>query len=103
MLNTTLENIMITVTYTETRPALSVGWYPTQVDFIDYVVQTYKDTRTVIIWTLSPDMLSRTFVSSFTSQADRDTYRNDPKVVQMGIAEDTYNTANGITCSKTIS
>ena len=106
MLNTALENIMSTVTikFTETRPTLDFAWYRTPTDFITYI-QKYNDIRhrTVYGWTSSPDMLSRTFVVSYSSQADYDTFRNDSKCVEELARLTDYNTANSITRSKTIS
>jgi hypothetical protein len=95
---------MLTVTYTETRPTLFVAWYKTPIDFISYI-QKYNDIRhrTIYGWTSSPDMLSRTFVASYTSQVDYDTYRNDTQLVEEHARLTSYNTANNITTSKTIS
>jgi len=106
MLNTALENIMptVTVTHTETRPTLDVAWYRTPTDYINYI-QKYNDIRhrTVYGWTSSPDMLSRTFVVSYTSQADYDTFQNDARSAEELANLTAYNTANNITRGKTIS
>ena len=94
---------MITVTHTETRPTLTVAWYRTPTDFITYI-QKYNDIRhrTVPGWTSSPDMLSRTFVVSYSSQADYDTFRNDAQSVEEQAKITVHNTDNNITASKTI-
>lgn len=107
MLNTALENIMstVTITFTETRPTLDFAWYRTPTDFITYI-QKYNDVRHPsgpAGWTSSIDMLSRTHVVSYTSQADYDTFRNDSKCVEELARLTDYNTANSITRSKTIS
>jgi hypothetical protein len=95
---------MITITTVETRPNLNIDFYRVPGEEIDYI-QKYNDIRhrEVYGWVLSNDLLSRTFVVSYNSQEDYDTFRNDPIVVQMGIAENTHNTAKNITTSKTIS
>jgi hypothetical protein len=106
MLNTALENIMstVTITYTETRPTLDVAWYRTPTEFISYI-QKYNDVRhrTVHGWTSSPDMLSRTHVVSYSSQADYDTFQNDSQCVEELAKITAFNTANNITRGKTIS
>jgi hypothetical protein len=106
MLNTALENIMstVTITYTETRSTLDVAWFKASKDFVDYI-QKYNDIRhrTVLGWTSSPDMLSRTHVVSFTSQTDYDTFRNDAQSVEELAKITAYNSANNITRGKTIS
>jgi len=106
MLNTALENIMPTVTVTniETRPTLDVAWYRTPTDYINYI-QKYNDIRhrTVYGWTSSPDMLSRTQVVSYSSQADYDTFQNDAQSVEELAKITAHNTTNNITRSKTIS
>jgi len=106
MLNTALENIMstVTITYTETRPTLDVAWFRASKDFVDYI-QKYNDIRhrTVYGWTSASDMLSRTHVVSYTSQADYDTFRNDARSVEEQVKIVAHNTANNITASKTIS
>ena len=94
---------MITVTHTETRPTLSVDWFRASTDYITYI-QKYNDIRhrTVYGWTPSPDMLSRTFVVSYSSQADYDTFQNDAQSVEELAKITAHNTANSITRSKTI-
>jgi len=95
---------MITVTHTETRPTLTVNWFRSSPDYIKYI-QKYNDVRhrTVPGWTSSPDMLSRTFVVSYTSQADYDIFQNDAQSVEELDKITAYNTVNNITRSKTIS
>jgi hypothetical protein len=95
---------MITVTHTETRPTLDVAWYRTPNDFINYI-QKYNDIRhrTVYGWTSSIDMLSRTFVVSYSSQADYDIFQNDTQSVEELDKITAHNTVNNITRSKTIS
>ena len=94
----------VTVTTTETRPTDSVVWYRTPTDFINYI-QKYNDIRhrTVFGWTTSPDMLSRTFVVTYSSQADYDIFLNDALAVEELARTTAYNTANNIIRSKTIS
>ena len=94
---------MITVTHTETRPTLTVNWFRPSPDYIAYI-QKYNDIRhrTVPGWTSSPDMLSRTFVVSYSSQADYDTFRNDAQSVEEQAKITVHNTDNNITASKTI-
>jgi len=95
---------MITITRTETRPTLNVDWYRTPNSFITYI-QKYNDIRhrTVYGWTLSPDMLSRTHVVSYSSQADYDKFLADPVVMESIQTTTNYNNINNITEQKTIS
>ena len=94
----------VTVTITETRPDLTVAWYRTPSDVINYI-QKYNDIRhrTVYGWTSSPDMLSRTFDVSYTSQADHDTFLNDPQVAEEQNNRTVYNASNNITLNVLIS
>lgn len=94
---------MITLTITETRPNLDVVFYRVPADFINYI-QKYNDIRhrEIFGWTTSPDLLTRTSTCTFDSQADADTYLNDPVVQNSRIAHLEYNTANGITGNVTV-
>lgn len=94
---------MITVTHTETRPTLTVDWFRASTNYVNYI-QKYNDVRhrTVFGWTSAPDMLSRTFVVSYSSQADYDTFQNDAQSVEELAKITAHNTANSITRSKTI-
>lgn len=94
---------MITVTHTETRPTVTVAWFRASKDYIDYI-QKYNDIRhrTVYGWTSSSDMLSRTAVVAYSSQADYDIFRNDAQSVEEQAKIVAHNTANNITSSKTI-
>jgi len=104
MLNTALENTMITVTIIETRLTCIPNWYRTPTDYIDYI-QKYNDIRhrTVPGWTSSPDMLTRTFVVSYTSQEDHKTFQNDARSVEEQVKITAHNTDNNITRTVTIS
>jgi hypothetical protein len=95
---------MITITLVETRPNLNVDFHRVSGGHIDYI-QKYNDIRhrEVYGWTLSNDLLSRTFVVSYTSQEDQDIFLNDPIVMEMLSAQNTYNTNNNITTSKSVS
>ena len=94
----------VTVTQTETRPTLNVDWYRTPTDYVKYI-QKYNNVRhrTVYGWTSSPDMLSRTVVVSYSSQADYDAFQNDAQSVEELAKVIAYNTANSITRDKIIS
>ena len=95
---------MITITLVETRPNLNVDFHRVSGGHIDYI-QKYNNIRhrEVYGWTLSNDLLSRTFVVSYTSQEDHDIFLNDPIVMEMLSAQNTHNIANNIATSKSVS
>jgi hypothetical protein len=94
---------MTTITRTETRPNLTTDWYRTPQDFIRYI-QKFNNIRNrpKFAWTISNDMLSRTFVESFPSQQDYDAYMLDSTVAEGYLARKTYNDSNNIIEDKTI-
>jgi hypothetical protein len=94
---------MITVTRKETRPNLTTDWYRTPQDFIQYI-QRFNDIRSrpKFAWTLSDDMLSRTFIEFFPSQQEYDTYLADPTVMAGYQASKAHNDSKNIVIDKTI-
>jgi hypothetical protein len=87
----------LTVTITETRPDLSVAFFEPPWSFIEYI-QKYNDIRhrTVYGWTLAPDNLSRTMVTTYDVQSDQDIFLADAEVVSITKLTDAHNTSNGI-------
>lgn len=94
---------MLTLTTTEIRPNLDVNFYKVPQDFINYI-QRYNDIRhrTVYGYVTSGDLLTRTYTCTFDSQTDLDKYLNDSEVAKNGVANQAYNTANGITGNMTV-
>jgi len=94
---------IVTLTLTETRPNPNVSFYRVPSDFINYI-QKYNDIRhrTVYGFTTSADLLTRTHISTFNTQADLDTYLNDPEVIKHHTANVEYNNANGIVKNRNV-
>ena len=92
-----MATVTLTLTLTETRPNPSVSFYSTPPDFINYI-QKYNDIRhrTVYGCTTSADLLIRTHTATFNTQADLDTYLNDPEVKKHQTANAEYNNSNSI-------
>jgi hypothetical protein len=93
----------VTLTISETRPNLNVLFYRTPNDFINYI-QRYNDIRhrTVLGWTTSDDLLTRTHTATFNTRADLDTYLSDPEVIKHEMVSKEYNDTNVIIRNKNI-
>lgn len=93
------------VTNTFTRPNASVNFHVANIqdDYIQYVLQNYKNTNKIIDLSsdISEDGLTLTAVWSWTTQAEYDAFQQDAVTVQQRAERDAWNTGNGITMVQT--
>jgi len=88
-----------------TRPDAFVVFHMSVVPdaYVQHVLETYKNTGKIsdIVTEVSPDGLSLNIVWTWISEAEFNTFSNDPVIVAQRESRNAYNAANGITMVQT--